>query len=240
MGGRDDREGDRTRRAEWSQLPSQRGFLGVRPHPPAREPLESGIQELAGGANGPSLLHVPTRLPEGPAPLLVLLHGASSTARNILPITAREAERHGILVLAPQSRGYSWDVILGGFGPDVVALDEMLAQVFDRFPVDHDRVAIGGFSDGASYALSLGLINGELFRSILAFSPGFVVPGRRQGRPRVFISHGTADTVLPIDRCSRRIVPLLQSEGYDVDYREFRGAHEVPAAMVAAAVQLLA
>jgi phospholipase/carboxylesterase len=182
---------------------------------------------------------VPTGLPEGPVPLLVLLHGASSTARNILPIAAREAERHGILVLAPQSRGYSWDVILGGFGPDVAALDELLAQVFDRFPVDPDRVAIGGFSDGASYALSLGLVNGELFRSILAFSPGFVAPGRRQGRPRVFISHGTADTVLPIDRCSRRIVPLLRAEEYDVDYREFRGAHEVPADQVAAAVQLL-
>jgi phospholipase/carboxylesterase len=34
--------------------------------------------------------------------------------------------------------------------------------------------------------------------------------------------------VLPIDNCSRRIVPLLRRGGYDVRYREFEGAHTVP------------
>src|SRR3712207_7969114 len=36
------------------------------------------------------------------------------------------------------------------------------------------------------------------------------------------------DAVLPIDRCSRRIVPALEDEGYDVTYREFDGGHEMP------------
>ena len=57
-------------------------------------------------------------------------------------------------------------------------------------PVDPARLVIGGFSDGASYALSLGLINGQLFRKVAAFSPGFVVTGEPEGKPRVFISHG--------------------------------------------------
>jgi phospholipase/carboxylesterase len=35
-------------------------------------------------------------------------------------------------------------------------------------------VALGGFSDGASYALSLDLTNGDLFASLIAFSPGFI------------------------------------------------------------------
>jgi predicted esterase len=45
----------------------------------------------------------------------------------------------------------------------------------------------------------------------------------------VYVAHGTADRVLPIDRCSRRIVPALRDADYDVHYREFDGGHVVPA-----------
>jgi predicted esterase len=55
---------------------------------------------------------------------------------------------------------------------------------------------------------------------------------RRTGRPRVFVSHGVHDRVLPIDRCRRRLVSALISAGYDVDFHEFDGAHVVPADMV--------
>ena len=48
------------------------------------------------------------------------------------------------------------------------------------------------------------------------------------GRARFFISHGTSDQILPIDQCSRVIVPRLKSMGYDVTYREFEGRHELP------------
>jgi predicted esterase len=91
------------------------------------------------------------------------------------------------------------------------------------------RIAIGGFSDGATYALSLGLINGDLFRRVVAFSPGFVVEGMPRGTPQFFISHGAADPILPIDRCSRLIVSGLRKRGYDVTLHEFDGGHEIPA-----------
>jgi phospholipase/carboxylesterase len=97
--------------------------------------------------------------------------------------------------------------------------------------VDPARLAIGGFSDGASYALSLGLANGDLFPRVVAGSPGFVVSATPHGRPRFFISHGTSDQILPIDQCSRRIVPRLKSMGYDVTFREFVGRHELPPAI---------
>ena len=95
--------------------------------------------------------------------------------------------------------------------------------------VDPARIGIGGFSDGASYALSLGVANGDLFTHVLAFSPGFIARAGQRGKPRVFISHGTKDEVLPIDRTSRSIVPDLERRGYDVTYREFNGPHTVPA-----------
>jgi phospholipase/carboxylesterase len=74
----------------------------------------------------------------------------------------------------------------------------------------------------------LGLTNGDLFTYVLAFSPGFMAPAAQVGSPRVFISHGTRDEVLPIDRCSRKIVSQLRRVGYDARYREFEGGHGVP------------
>ena len=89
-------------------------------------------------------------------------------------------------------------------------------------------MVLHGFSDGASYALSLGLLNGDLFSHVIAFSPGFVGSAEPFGNPPVFISHGTADEILPIEQTSLRIVPSLKRRGYRVTYREFAGPHTVP------------
>ena len=97
-----------------------------------------------------------------------------------------------------------------------------------------------GFSDGASYSISLGLLNGDLFTHVMAFSPGFVTEGSRRGKPRFFISHGVQDRILPIDLCSRRIVRELRGDHYDVRYTEFEGGHETPPEMVRAALGWLA
>jgi predicted esterase len=57
------------------------------------------------------------------------------------------------------------------------------------------------------------------------------------GKPRIFVSHGTDDEILPIDRTSRRLVPQLKQAGYAVEYREFAGPHTVPAPTARAAVE---
>ena len=179
------------------------------------------------------IVFIPSGLdPAKPAPLIVALHGAGGIASQMLNLLARVVEARGIIVLVPESRGSTWDVIRGGYGPDVAFIDEALSQVFRMHPIDPTRVAISGFSDGASYALSLGIINGELFDHILAFSPGFMAPSQTEDTPRIFISHGVHDEVLPIAPCRRRIVPALEKAGYDVEYREFDGGHVVPPDML--------
>src|SRR5437762_1518146 len=150
------------------------------------------------------------------------------------------ADEAGVAILAPDSRDSSWDAIRGGFGRDVAFLDRALDRVFDTVSVDPERVAVGGFSDGATYALSLGLINGDLFRRIAAFSPGFIVDGPPHGKPQSCISHGTADPILPIAQCSRTIAPLLRRRGYDVTFREFQGGHTVPAEIATDALRWIA
>ncbi|HEX8079865.1 MAG TPA: alpha/beta hydrolase-fold protein [Jatrophihabitans sp.] len=222
-----------------AQLGWQAGVLSARPGKSGEAPLPAGLHLLTDDRDPESALYVPPGTGSAALPLVVLLHGATSSPERVLPVLREQAERGRFLLLAPKSRDYSWDIIGGGFGPDIAVLDRLLGRVFEHFTVDPARIALAGFSDGASYALSVGLINGELFSRILAFSPGFMVPGRRSGKPAVFISHGQADTVLPIQRCSRRIVPQLQANGYQVDYREFAGGHTVPPELASAAVQPL-
>ncbi|HEV2811747.1 MAG TPA: hypothetical protein VGW10_00735 [Solirubrobacteraceae bacterium] len=216
------------------------GRLRARPSGTTTPALPAGRGPLGIGAARDGLLHVPPGAAHGnPCPLVVLLHGAGSSGDRVVRILEPLVDAKGLILLAPDSRGTTWDVIRGGFGPDVEFLDSALAHVFATCPVDPGRVALGGFSDGASYALSLGIGNGDLFTHLIAFSPGFAAPAGQVGRPGVYVTHGVADPVLPIDRCSRRLVPALRTAGYDVTYEEFDGGHAVPPPLALEAVDWL-
>jgi phospholipase/carboxylesterase len=202
---------------------------------PGRTPAGAAPVGLRSPASDPGsaegYLYVPAGYrPEKPAPLVLLLHGAGEDARDGLAQLRGQADEAGIILLALSSRGPTWDSILsrGRYGPDITAIDLALGGAVSRCTIDPERVAVGGYSDGASYALSLGLANGDLFSHVLAFSPGFLAPTGQTGSPRIFVSHGTQDGWLPIDSCSRRIVPQLERAGYEVRYREFEGSHVVP------------
>jgi phospholipase/carboxylesterase len=201
--------------------------LTARPPDRVVTSLVSGALELGGGGRD-GVVQIPPAATKGPVPLLVFLHGATQNGEGMLRRIGPAADQAGVAVLAPDSRGTTWDAIRDGFGDDVRFLDRALEHVFARVAIDPARLAIGGFSDGASYAISLGLANGDLFPRVTAFSPGFVISAEPHGHPRFFVSHGTSDQILPIDQCSRVIVPRLRSLGYDVTFREFEGRHEMP------------
>lgn len=203
--------------------------------PSAAGPL--GRRRIGLGRRRDGLVYVPTSYhPSRAAPLVVLLHGAGADAEDVLPVLEDHADAAGLLLLAPESRVVTWDAVGGSYGPDVSFIDRALADTFARYAVDPARVAVSGFSDGASYALSLGITNGDLLAHVIAFSPGFMAPAAQRGTPRIFISHGTRDRVLPVDVCSRRIVPPLERAGYEVRYHEFDGGHAVPAPIAREAV----
>lgn len=199
----------------------------------AAEPLGPGQFPLGLDHERDGLLYLPSGyVPGTPSPLLVLFHGAGGTAQSV-SYAFPMADAHGVIILAPDSRDQrTWDLVLGAYGPDADFLSVALGQTVGRCSVDRKRLALGGHSDGASYALSFGIGVGDLFSQILAFSPGVMTPVDAVGKPRIFISHGTEDNVMPIDDTSRRFVPRLRNLGYDVTYREYEGRHGVPADVV--------
>jgi phospholipase/carboxylesterase len=203
--------------------------LGTRWHTPGTA-LEPGLHALGFGGYRDGYIRVPAGYQhEDGAPFALLLHGAGGSAEDWSGGFDLFDEL-GLVVLGVDSEGSSWDIRFGSFGADVLFIDEALERTFDSVRVDPTRLAISGFSDGASYALSLGLANGDLFTHVLAFSPGFAAPDSRHGRPDVFLSHGTSDTVLPVD-FTRRLAGILKADGHEVRYEEFDGGHALPRAI---------
>jgi phospholipase/carboxylesterase len=116
-----------------------------------------GVKTTATGASAlglvtgrDALLRMPAAATAGPLPLLVLLHGAGGSAAVQLRRLEGAADAAGVVVLAPDSRAGTWDAIRGDFGPDGAFLDRALAVVFRMVDVDPARLAVGGFSDGAT------------------------------------------------------------------------------------------
>jgi len=216
--------------------PYSDGRLHSRPGQPcSMAPLAVGLHTLSFPGGRTALFLAPAAGPRA-LPLLVLLHGATGLMGGADHLALPMAARLGAAVLVPHAAGTSWDIIRGSYGADLEFIDQLLSWTLHRYPIAADAIAIGGFSDGASYALSIGMMNGQLFSDILAFSPGFRRPLRRLGDPRIFICHGSGDKVLSVVR-SREMADQLANEGYDVLYQEFDGGHTVPAGVAGPALQ---
>ena len=174
------------------------------------------------------VLYVPKSYRESvPAPLLVMLHGFAGWADE-MKSTFALAEEFGVVVIAPESRALTWGQAAPGFDADVKYIGAAYRKVTDLVNVDPDRVGLGGRSDGAGYALSMGLAYGDIFNHLIVFSGGLMSPIRRKGKPKIFIAHGINDQQMPIGLTGRKYAATLKAEGYDVTYREYEGGHGTP------------
>jgi phospholipase/carboxylesterase len=198
------------------------GHIEVRPVAGSAS-LPPGLHSL--GLEREALLYIPE---QHRGTFALLLHGAGGAPDRIVRRFASQADEFAVALLAPKSEGPTWDAIRGSLGNDFLFLRKALRAAFASCAVDPAHLAIAGFSDGASYALSLGVANGDLFSHVMAFSPGFLIPLRRVGKPRIFLSHGTDDPILPIDHASRQIARDLRRAGFSVTLREFGGEHTIP------------
>ena len=197
------------------------------PPDPVFRPARPGFGPLGLGSPRDALLFVPEEARSRRVPLLVMLHGAGGSAARIWDTVRSDAEERGVAVLLPESRRWSWAFREGDFGEDRRFIDAALEETFRRVPVEGGHVALGGFSAGATMALSLGASNGDLFGWVFAFSPTGIAVTGQVGHPRFLVAHGLQDELVPIASSSRAIVPALRSAGYRVVYRELPGEHMI-------------
>jgi len=203
----------------------------------------SHLFALPDGAVG----YVPVSAPAHP-PLLVLLHGAGHRQREMVEHFEAEADARGLVLLAPDSAGETWDAVETAKEPpsidsplanrlshrfvssrDEKRVDAAIASLVGIVPIDRARTVLAGFSDGATFALAMGLSSAEDFAAVIAWSPGIAIRDVSPARGRrVFVSHGRQDPILKFDVTCGEIVPLLQSEGADVTFLPFDGGHDAP------------
>ena len=231
-----------------SAVPALAAGPSLSARPPVSAPsapeTRNGVLTLAGGAYA----YLPKGLSGAPAPLLVALYGAGGKASDVLASFRADSDRDGFILLIPTTKGGTWDMIedlrsrLGvemnvqpRYGRDLKALDAALADVFAKVAVDPARVGIMGFSDGATYAISVGTANPQLFHIVIAFSPGPAFPTRFDVTQRIFISHAEEDPVL-LYSTTRGMVAKMRVKKMPLMFESFHGGHEVPKAIHAKAV----
>ena len=201
----------------------------------AADSCSPGVHELTLGNGQAARMHVTPG--DGERALIVALHGAGGTPLGAIEAFSGAWDEPGLVLIAPASKGQTWSILRSEQDLDLESVNLALAEAYERCTIDRRRIAVGGFSDGATYALTLGVSNGDLFPAVIAFSPGGIVAGEQRGVPRFFVSHGTLDSVLPIGRAGDAVVRKLRQAGYPVTYRRFRGEHEVSTAISKEAVR---
>jgi len=108
-------------------------------------------------------LHVPDAYTGvTPVPLVVVLHGRSSSAARMAKLTGfnARAEAHGFIVVYPEGRGGAWNYVHGipGYreGPDDAGfILELVTALSRRHNIDPDRVYAAGISNGGFMAQRL-------------------------------------------------------------------------------------
>lgn len=174
--------------------------------------------------------------PGTPMPLLIMLHGFSGWGDNQRRLFDL-AEELGFIVMTPESRDITWGREAPGFDDDVRYIGAAFRHVGGLVNIDFDRVALGGQSDGAGYALTMGLAYGDTFNHLIILAGAHLLePIRRQGKPKIFVAHGVKDATMPIDVSGRANVKQLKDEGYDVTYHEHEGGHGTPAEITREAI----
>jgi phospholipase/carboxylesterase len=171
----------------------------------------------------------PNYSPSRPAPLVILFHGASARADLLLAAFASRLDAWGAIGLAPDAVMDTWDVFepVQLFTSDIPFVNLVLDQTFDRCAIDTTRVALLGFSDGASYAITLGLANADQLSGIVAFSPGTFSVDHPHGTTQVFTAHGDLDPFFSAENATS-IDTQLRARQFTVTHVEFSGGHEIP------------
>lgn len=174
------------------------------------------------------------------APLVVLVHGRAGKA-EVMWAFDRTIPEHANVVsfeafLPDPLGGFSWWDMASDkpLEPEILRARDRLHFAIDRyielFSLHPSSTIAFGFSQG-SVILSATLLTGVLRLDGLAILAGFISrvgdQSLIQGKPTVFVAHGTTDEVLSIEK-ARKGVNRLRSIGLTVTFVEEEGVgHKV-------------
>lgn len=215
------------------------------------EPPPTGRVQIERGSQRAWLLTPGVIQPGHRYPLVTALHGAGRREELLLGPLEAEAERRQALFLVPRSLHLTWDLIALGIPdgaalveppvegapasdrPDLDFLEYAYELVYGRYTVDAERQALLGYSDGASYALAVGLSNPDIFRAVMGWAAGFLAIDEVHRPPdapppHVLLEYGTHDELFPFESVALPMRAALQERGIPLVFRIDQGGRHWP------------
>jgi predicted esterase len=172
------------------------------------------------------LTFLPPGEPEGPRPLIVVLHGYGDEPRFNAELYRKAAAKRGAIVAAPSGlrpgpggRGFSWTFRDEAEWWVLRAIERLSA----KHAVDPERVILAGFSQGANVALAVGLVHPDRFAGLLPVAGHYEadrMPLPEGGGPRVYLLTGARD---PSVESFRSAETLMLEAGIEVRLRVVPG-----------------
>jgi phospholipase/carboxylesterase len=181
-------------------------------------------------------------------PLLLLLHGYGSNEEDLFSFASElPGEYYVISVRAPydlHGYGYAWYAINFDAGANKFSdVDqarksrERIASFIDFLPtrhaIDPEDITLVGFSQGSILSYAVALSHPGKVRRVVAMSGYLNTDILAEGYQyndfsnlKFFVSHGTADQVVPVE-WERRFLPVLDTLGIDYVYKEYPIGHGV-------------
>jgi poly(3-hydroxybutyrate) depolymerase len=182
-------------------------------------------------------LFVPGSAAASPAPLLVLLHGSYGNGSAMVSWWMSTAEQEGIVLVGPEAREReAWQ--LRADSPQFIRA--LIDTVAAQHPIDRTRIYLFGSSGGAVYALTLSMLESQLFAATAIHAGAWRTPNEFRAVPyakrkipiAMFI--GDKDEYFPLFSV-RKTQSALEQAGHPVSVTVIPG-HNHPYADVAVEV----
>lgn len=172
--------------------------------------------------------------------LMIVLHGLGDSMEGYrwMPEALRLPWLNYLLVNAPDAyySGFSWYDFANNPAPGIKRSRELLFQLFDGLRTKDfatNQTILFGFSQGCLMTIEVGLRYPHLFAGLIGVSGYAHEPEKllKEISPvgmqqRFLITHGTQDTLVPFQNVKEQ-VKLFQSNGVQMEWREFHKAHTI-------------
>ncbi len=180
-------------------------------------------------------------------PLLLLLHGFGSNEEDLFSFASELPDEYFIVsARAPIDNfsGYAWYSINfdadekkfsnheeARVSRDLIA--NFIDELIDKYEIDTQKVTLIGFSQGTILSYSIALSYPEKMSRVVGLS-GYLnleivkenYADKDLSHLKMFISHGTADQVIPVD-WARKAPAVLNSLKIETVYKEYAVGHGV-------------
>ena len=172
--------------------------------------------------------------------IVIMMHGYGASMYDLVTI-AKEVNDKKYIYIFPNApiemdvgfyqKGYAWFPIETN---NYIESSDLLQETMDEIikSYKHNKIYIGGFSQGGMMALHAGLFSKKNYSGAIILSSKIIDDKsiknfiKNPEKTKVFISHGRFDSVIDINE-GRKIKHTLEKQGFDLFYKEYDIGHEI-------------